>query len=128
MIVNPKTAPATAQWNAKTFHFCNPGCRERFVASPLQFVEEDGTRVPPKPKPAAPSGAIYVCPMHPEVRETKPGACPKCGMALEPENTVSIASDDNPELRDMTPQVLDRGNPDCAVLGLHAHGRHAPVD
>ena len=27
---------------------------------------------------------VYVCPMDPEVRESKPGACPKCGMALEP--------------------------------------------
>ena len=102
MRVNPKTAPATAQWNGKSFHFCNPHCQERFVAGPLQFVEEDGTRVPPKPKPAAPPGAVYVCPMDPEVRETKPGACPKCGMALEPENAATVASDDNPELRDMT--------------------------
>ena len=102
MRINPTSAPGTAQWNGLDFYFCNPKCRERFVAGPLQFVEEDGTRVPAKPKPAAAAGAVYVCPMDPEVRETKPGACPKCGMALELENAVGIAEEDNPELRDMT--------------------------
>lgn len=48
---------------------------------------------------AAPPGTIYTCPMHPEVRQDHPGACPKCGMALEPE-LPSIEEDENPELRD----------------------------
>lgn len=29
-------------------------------------------------------GAVYTCPMHPEVRSNKPGKCPKCGMDLQP--------------------------------------------
>ena len=45
-------------------------------------------------------GAIYTCPMHPEIREDQPGACPKCGMALEP--LLPTVDDDNPELRDFT--------------------------
>ena len=44
-------------------------------------------------------GAIYTCPMHPEVRQTGPGTCPKCGMALEPE-TISGEEEENPELTD----------------------------
>jgi len=47
------------------------------------------------------SGTVYTCPMHPEVRAIKPGACPLCGMGLEPE-TVSLDDDDTSELRDMT--------------------------
>jgi len=43
----------------------------------------------------------YICPMHPEVVQDKPGSCPKCGMALEP-RVVNLEEDDNPELRDMT--------------------------
>jgi len=56
----------------------------------------------PRPEPAAaPPGAIYTCPMHPEVRQEGPGSCPKCGMALEPE-TISLATEEeNPELADM---------------------------
>jgi Cu+-exporting ATPase len=102
MRVNPKSAPATAQWNGRNFYFCNPKCRERFVAAPLQFVEEDGRRVPPKPAPPAAADVVYVCPMDPEVRAPKPGACPKCGMALEPQNIAISTEEDNPELRDMT--------------------------
>ena len=46
-------------------------------------------------------GAIYTCPMHPEIRQEGPGACPICGMALEPE-MVTADSGPNPELADMT--------------------------
>ncbi|MBL8287826.1 MAG: copper-translocating P-type ATPase [Rubrivivax sp.] len=55
----------------------------------------------PAPAPAqpAPQGTIYTCPMHPEIRQDRPGSCPKCGMALEPV-LPSLADDDNPELRD----------------------------
>jgi len=48
---------------------------------------------------AARAAAIYTCPMHPEVRQNHPGACPKCGMALEPE-TPTLDEGENPELLD----------------------------
>ena len=38
---------------------------------------------------AAPADAIYTCPMHPEIEQVGPGACPICGMALEPK-TVTL--------------------------------------
>ena len=44
---------------------------------------------------------IYTCPMHPQIRQTSPGACPICGMALEPV-TVTADAGPNPELADMT--------------------------
>ena len=46
-------------------------------------------------------GAEYTCPMHPEVRQLGPGACPICGMALEP-TTVAAVSGPSAELLDMT--------------------------
>ena len=53
------------------------------------------------PAEPVPEGAIYTCPMHPEVRQVGPGACPICGMALEP--VIATAdSGPNPELVDMT--------------------------
>ena len=52
--------------------------------------------------PAAPvAGAVYTCPMHPEIRQAGPGSCPICGMALEPLTPAGPAEDDA-ELRDMT--------------------------
>jgi Cu+-exporting ATPase len=50
---------------------------------------------------AAPTGTIYVCPMHPQIRQPGPGTCPICGMALEPEMPV-LDDEENPELRDFT--------------------------
>lgn len=47
---------------------------------------------------AAASG--YTCPMHPEIRQDRPGNCPLCGMALEP--LMPELDDDNPELRDFS--------------------------
>ena len=48
---------------------------------------------------ALPPGTVFTCPMHPEIRQDKPGNCPKCGMALEPE-MPSLEDDENPELAD----------------------------
>jgi Cu+-exporting ATPase len=49
------------------------------------------------PEPAP--GTEYTCPMHPEVRQIGPGACPKCGMTLEPV-MPGLEDEDNPELAD----------------------------
>ena len=82
MDVTPGEAEGgSAQHAGTTYWFCNPSCRERFVADPAKFL------VPPAA--ARPAGGhadtrIYTCPMHPEIRQVGPGACPKCGMALEP--------------------------------------------
>ena len=47
------------------------------------------------------SGTVYTCPMHPQVRQVKPGSCPLCGMGLEAE-TVSADGEDDSELKDMS--------------------------
>jgi Cu+-exporting ATPase len=54
--------------------------------------------------PAAPAvpGAIYTCPMHPEVERDRPGDCPICGMALEPKTISAATPEDDSELKDMT--------------------------
>ncbi|WP_088887107.1 copper-transporting P-type ATPase [Diaphorobacter nitroreducens] len=58
----------------------------------------------PSAAPPAPPTAdtVYTCPMHPQVRQSGPGHCPKCGMALEPVLPSLDAADDNPELRDFS--------------------------
>ena len=106
MQVMPETAAARYDYKGKTYYFCNPHCLERFRADPEKFlgefegrssnsaVEEFGVRPSNSP-------GTYVCPMHPEVRQTGPGACPKCGMALEPD-VAAAEEESNPELADMT--------------------------
>lgn len=81
----------------QTYHFCGPRCMDKFRADPGAYTgpqsPDDG------PTPAMPGGTIYTCPMHPEIRQPEPGACPKCGMALEPE-VPSLEDKENPELAD----------------------------
>lgn len=52
--------------------------------------------------PTGHAGTVYTCPMHPEVRQTKPGACPLCGMGLEQESAAAGDEGPNPELIDFT--------------------------
>jgi P-type Cu+ transporter len=49
--------------------------------------------------------AVYTCPMHPQVRQDRPGACPICGMTLEPAIT-SLNEEENPELKDFRRRFL----------------------
>ena len=97
MTVDPATARAFVH-QAQTFHFCSEGCRTKFSADLAKCLAP----LPAAVVPAAPAGARYICPMHPEIRQDRPGSCPKCGMALEPEMISLAAADDNPELRDFT--------------------------
>ena len=96
MTVDPAATKHHADHAGQMFHFCSAGCRSKFIAEPTKYL---GAEQPPPP--AAPAGTIYTCPMHPQVRQVGPGACPICGMALEPE-LVSADSGPNPELADMT--------------------------
>ncbi|MEI7036947.1 heavy metal translocating P-type ATPase [Fulvimonas yonginensis] len=77
MDVDPHAARHRAEHAGRTWYFCSARCRERFVAAPGSFLGD-------RPAPPAGPGAIYTCPMHPDVRQVGPGDCPKCGMALEP--------------------------------------------
>jgi len=106
MRVDPARAAGRHQYRGRTYYFCNPRCRERFVADPERYLEPARATVPdhagPRPAlPADPGAVVYTCPMHPEVRQPGPGSCPKCGMALEPE-AATLGQEDNPELKDMT--------------------------
>ena len=97
MQVNPATAKHQAEHDSKTSYFCSARCREKFIADPQAYLGS-----PPAPaSAAAPTGTLYICPMHPEVQQVGPGNCPKCGMALEP-MLPSTDADDGGELASMT--------------------------
>jgi Cu+-exporting ATPase len=99
MQVDPATARGgSAEHGGTTYHFCNPRCRERFVADPARYLSEPEAPAAPAPSPVP--GREYVCPMHPEIVRSEPGSCPICGMALEP-RSVSLEEEENPELADM---------------------------
>ena len=95
MTVDPAKSPHRHSHEQKTYHFCSAACRGKFAADPDKYLHS----AVPMPAEALPEGTIYTCPMHPEVRQIGPGACPICGMALEPE---AGGTDDGGELFDMT--------------------------
>ena len=95
MRVDPHTAKHHAAYAGRTYYFCSAGCREKFLADPARYL---GTKAASAP---VPTGTIYTCPMHPEIRRLGPGSCPICGMALEPILATADAGP-NPELVDMT--------------------------
>ena len=98
MSVDPATAKHKADHAGATYYFCSAGCRGKFVADPAKYLAPATEPATPK---SATSGAIYTCPMHPQIRQDHPGACPICGMALEPE-VATEATGPSAELVDMT--------------------------
>ena len=98
MKVDPHTATEKAEHGGRTYYFCSAGCRTKFIADPLKYLDAEQAKAAAEP---VPEGTIYTCPMHPEIRQVGPGSCPICGMALEP-LMVSVDSGPNPELIDMT--------------------------
>ncbi len=142
MDVDPATAAGWSEYKGQTYYFCSPGCVKRFNADPEkylapkplaaelsknQMVQIGGIVPTPAAAPPATTSAksqsagkgtvTYVCPMDPEVRESKPGACPKCGMALEPE-TVEYTCP-------MHPEVVRSGPGTCPICGMALEPRVA---
>jgi P-type Cu+ transporter len=105
MKVVPQKAAASVEHAGHTWYFCSQGCGTKFEASPGKY---DGSQTVPPVSPLVPTGpatqtagaAQYTCPMHPQIVRDGPGACPICGMALEPRTVTAGAA--NPELTSMT--------------------------
>lgn len=125
MTVDPATSRHRFDYRGSTYHFCSAGCRTKFAADPQAWLDKNHV------KAVAPEGAIYTCPMHPQIRQVGPGSCPICGMALEPE-VASLDAPPNPELADMTRRFwigLVLALPAVVLeMGGHLVGGHGWVD
>ena len=96
MLVDPHTTQHRYQHEGRTYYFCSGGCRSKFIAEPTKYLTKSA-----KSAENIPEGAIYTCPMHPQIRQVGPGSCPICGMALEPVLATAEAGP-NAELIDMS--------------------------
>ncbi len=115
MSVDRATARHLAKHAGERFYFCSAGCREKFEAAPESFL---GDRPTPEPMP---EGALYTCPMDPEIVRQGPGDCPICGMALEPMAPTADAGP-NPELVDFKRRLVIGAPLALAVLALEMGG------
>jgi P-type Cu+ transporter len=115
------TGPLQVDHAGERYRFCSTRCREKFLAEPEKYLRAAAADAPvaahaghvdqkhadlkyadlKHAETNAPIGTRYTCPMHPEIVRDAPGACPICGMALEP-MLPSLDDDDNPELRDFS--------------------------
>ena len=121
MTVDPAASGPQFRHDGKDYHFCSAGCRAKFIANPKQYLEPDRSALQ-----AGPAGSIWTCPMHPEIRQDHPGACPICGMALEPEIT-SADTGPNAELLDMTRRFWISLALTVPVLALEMGGHLVPA-
>ncbi|MGH6855512.1 MAG: heavy metal translocating P-type ATPase, partial [Aestuariivirga sp.] len=113
MTVNPGTTAHRADHKGRTYYFCSAGCKTKFQTNPANYLDKTAEPVVP--------GAIYTCPMHPEIRQEGPGSCPICGMALEP-LAVTADSGPNHELIDMTRRLWIGAGLAIPVLVLEMGG------
>jgi Cu+-exporting ATPase len=95
MTVDPKAAAGRFAYGGQDYYFCSKGCLAKFSADPEAYV--DKRQIAKEPS----NDVEYTCPMHSQIVQVGPGACPICGMALEPK-VVSLADKPDPELAVMT--------------------------
>jgi P-type Cu+ transporter len=129
MAVNPATAKFSVEHAGTSHYFCCPQCAAKFKADPEKYL---AASAPPhssnlvipqvigsaKSPAAAPSGnkSVYVCPMCPQVRQSKPGPCPRCGMALESDMPPVAKRTDY--TCPMHPQIVRPGPGSCPICGM----------
>src|SRR5580693_3469628 len=139
MNVNSATAKYVHGHSGKNYYFCCAACADKFKADPTKYLTLTPARpsglatlgaakaaspanrqlhsLEPAPAQSTPSPrAAYVCPMCPEVREPKPGACPSCGMALEPD--VPVASSRTEYTCPMHPEIVRPAPGPCPICGM----------
>ena len=124
MTIDPATAAGQHTYQGTTYYFCNPGCLAKFKADPEKYLAPPDARAP---EPPPPPGTVYTCPMDPEVRQDHPGACPKCGMALEPDLSTA------PSMRveytcPMHPEIVRDGPGACPICGMALEPRTVMVE
>ncbi|MBV8050860.1 MAG: heavy metal translocating P-type ATPase [Acidobacteriaceae bacterium] len=118
MDLTPASTRHKIDHGGKSYYFCSAHCAAKFGDDPEKYVKAPQTAIQNAPVPARQSPATsYVCPMCPEVRESKPGPCPKCGMALEPEMPVA-ATTRTEYTCPMHAEVVRPGPGSCPICGM----------
>jgi Cu+-exporting ATPase len=141
MQVDPAKAKASASYKGTTYPFCSQGCHNKFVQAPDKYLEAAAPTPMTMADSPGPVAAVakttensrvgrpaeYVCPMDPEVHENKPGACPICGMALEPAQ-ITLSSTRIEYTCPMHPEIVRTEPGACPICGMALEPRTATVE
>ncbi|HEX9872330.1 MAG TPA: heavy metal translocating P-type ATPase [Candidatus Tectomicrobia bacterium] len=118
MTVDPQHAAGTLEHRGQRYYFCSDMCLQRFRAAPEQYVGKPSTTSPDSTAaPTEASPVAYTCPMDPDVRQSEPGACPKCGMALEPANLAALVTRTEYTCP-MHPEIVRQEPGSCPICGM----------
>ena len=113
MTIEKEDAVGTSVYKGVTYYFCTESCKENFDKDPEAFL---GENLSEQKKDAAKGGVLYTCPMHPEIKETKPVPCSKCGMALE---VVAPSLQTKTEWTcPMHPEIVRDSPGSCPICGM----------
>lgn len=122
MKINPAKAVGISNFEGQTYYFCNPSCKKKFEADPHKYLHKNQSDTSAPVRSAA-TGRVsqrdveYTCPMDPEVRQKGPGACPKCGMALEPAEVAAPATRTEYTCP-MHPEIVREEPGSCPICGM----------
>ena len=125
MMIEPQDAVSSQEIEGKTYHFCNRSCATKFAADPKSYLQPvaKSADLPPKGQ----ENVEYICPMDPEVHKMGPGACPKCGMALEPA-TMKAPATRSDFTCPMHPQISRQEPGNCPICGMTLEPRETTVE
>jgi Cu+-exporting ATPase len=113
MTISPADAVGHIDYRGQTYHFCAESCLQQFKDDPERFLDPGRAAAPATPADMA---REYTCPMDPEVRQLGPGACPKCGMALEPVDVAPLTKTE--WTCPMHPEVVRDAPGACPICGM----------
>jgi len=108
------------QLGGTEYYFCSSSCLNSFQADPAQYLDKEKSVLEGQNDIA--DGTQFTCPMHPEVVQEGPGACPKCGMALEP-MSVPVVSSETEYVCPMHPDVISNEPGSCPKCGMALEAR-----
>ncbi len=125
MMIEPQDAVSSQEVEGKTYHFCNRSCATKFAADPKSYLQPvaKSADLPSKGQ----ENVEYICPMDPEVHKMGPGACPKCGMALEPA-TIKAPVTRSDFTCPMHPQISQQEPGNCPICGMTLEPRETTVE
>lgn len=123
MSVVPGKAAATTDFNGQHYEFCSVHCRTKFEAAPEQYTHKTSSEIRAFSTEVS---SAYTCPMHPEIRQSGPGICPKCGMGLEPVDASATSTTEY--VCPMHPDVVSDRPGACPKCGMALEPRTAALN
>jgi Cu+-exporting ATPase len=123
MTIDPADAVGQVEHRGQTYYFCNQSCLDQFRKDPERFLNADRSKRAVQPDSR---DREFTCPMDPEVRQMGPGACPRCGMALEPVDVAPVTKTE--WTCPMHPEIVRSEPGACPICGMALEPRVVTIE